>query len=808
SGTGLVDQYGRAISSGIEEPLAAADPVVRKVSGSIREVGVAAEGTVPKMAAASAAIRTGFGEQSIRAVERFVSMIPGVGVALQAIFPVVGALALVEMLGKVFEKSEKVTEAEKAMADATKQAHDAFTTMAQTIDRLAAKDIGRAFGPAAGAAAEIRAMELQKDDLYKDLQKAKDQLGALATEAQGKILKRPTGGSLIEEEYKPKFEEAGKAIEAAQSKVTEFEARIKDARAQAAELAKTESGSLTAIEVSNAEKSAERRAEAVKSAALARIRSEHDVRQAVIDSEQDAGTREIATAEERVRLAQNTATAEITYEQSVTKAKVDGINARAAAESRGKPRSEVDKINATAGGEVAAAKDEGLQKGLDAQRAVDAEESKIGIAHAAAERGWAAETTRAWEEAGRKREEAAKKAAEEDNREAELAAKRASAVSRVSEFQAKSKGDLAALATKQKEIALEGEYDAKIAHSLSDEISYMRQIAELQHEQRAAEIAGVQAALDEAEAVSGELRDLRRIAELKAQIAKLTQEDKNASEEAANKAAKMAKDKSLAGQVASKLPQGSLEDKTTAAAADSIAQAVDGISSALGRSVVQGKNLGKALADAGKQLAMTTATQVLKAGLSSAVNALMQMIPAFHATAAAATASEAAQKAAAAAGVAAQKTLAEASVMTAAGEAAAWGFESVMAALPFPVNIAVAPAIAASALAQTEAYGQFAAGTDSAPGGMALVGEKGPELVNLPRGSQVIPNHKIMQYANGTPGYSSTTHYQSTSFQTGSTELHFHAHGMSNPDRFIDHVMRKIPEALKRRSSIFAPASR
>ena len=37
----------------------------------------------------------------------------------------------------------------------------------------------------------------------------------------------------------------------------------------------------------------------------------------------------------------------------------------------------------------------------------------------------------------------------------------------------------------------------------------------------------------------------------------------------------------------------------------------------------------------------------------------------------------------------------------------------------------------------------FAGGTMSAPGGMALVGERGPELVNLPRGSQVIPNHKM-----------------------------------------------------------------
>lgn len=34
----------------------------------------------------------------------------------------------------------------------------------------------------------------------------------------------------------------------------------------------------------------------------------------------------------------------------------------------------------------------------------------------------------------------------------------------------------------------------------------------------------------------------------------------------------------------------------------------------------------------------------------------------------------------------------------------------------------------------------FANGTNNAPGGLALVGERGPELVNLPKGSQVIPN--------------------------------------------------------------------
>lgn len=43
---------------------------------------------------------------------------------------------------------------------------------------------------------------------------------------------------------------------------------------------------------------------------------------------------------------------------------------------------------------------------------------------------------------------------------------------------------------------------------------------------------------------------------------------------------------------------------------------------------------------------------------------------------------------------------------------------------------------------------KFAEGTNYAPGGMAIVGERGPELVNLPRGSEVIPNHVLSRAAS------------------------------------------------------------
>ncbi len=47
----------------------------------------------------------------------------------------------------------------------------------------------------------------------------------------------------------------------------------------------------------------------------------------------------------------------------------------------------------------------------------------------------------------------------------------------------------------------------------------------------------------------------------------------------------------------------------------------------------------------------------------------------------------------------------------------------------------------------------YAGGTDFHPGGLALVGEKGPELVQLPRGSAVIPSDRSMALVGGNAYY-------------------------------------------------------
>lgn len=63
-------------------------------------------------------------------------------------------------------------------------------------------------------------------------------------------------------------------------------------------------------------------------------------------------------------------------------------------------------------------------------------------------------------------------------------------------------------------------------------------------------------------------------------------------------------------------------------------------------------------------------------------------------------------------------------------------FTNPAAALAAGVGLVIAGSVLKSLMSKKRA---FATGTTFAPGGMALVGERGPELVNIPRGAQVIP---------------------------------------------------------------------
>lgn len=73
---------------------------------------------------------------------------------------------------------------------------------------------------------------------------------------------------------------------------------------------------------------------------------------------------------------------------------------------------------------------------------------------------------------------------------------------------------------------------------------------------------------------------------------------------------------------------------------------------------------------------------------------------------------------------------------------------------PFAAIAAGIALVALGSLIQsaTSTQNRFAVGTRNAPGGLALVGERGPEMINLPRGSQVIPAAQTSNMLGGVGG--------------------------------------------------------
>jgi len=73
---------------------------------------------------------------------------------------------------------------------------------------------------------------------------------------------------------------------------------------------------------------------------------------------------------------------------------------------------------------------------------------------------------------------------------------------------------------------------------------------------------------------------------------------------------------------------------------------------------------------------------------------------------------------------------------------------------PFLVIAAGVALVALGSLIKsaTSTQNRFAVGTRNAPGGMALVGERGPEMISLPRGSQVLPAAQTANMMGGVGG--------------------------------------------------------
>ena len=311
---------------------------------------------------------------------------------------------------------------------------------------------------------------------------------------------------------------------------------------------------------------------------------------------------------------------------------------------------------------------------------------------------------------------------------------------RVLEIQSKGQGQLNEAAEQAKKIAAEREYGLVLVHTGAQQIANAQQIAAIESQARAAKLAGIQAELLDANALTGTLRDEEKIATLQQQVLLLKQQNANADAQAnANidvMNEKLTKTLSLQQQIAN-----------ASAAAQNTMQS---------NNQQIGQAIGQAIGDLPKEIGDDIGGAI--------ANALFERHPGESI------------------GQAMAKALTDALKQTAA---------SLLKSL-----------ISGGIQLGLGALG-FADGTDSAPGGFSMVGEKGPEIMYVPRGAQITPNHKIGSYAGGTSGARSFSSSSSTSIG----ELHVHAHGVSNPDAFAKAAVAAIPREIKRQTSKASPYS-
>ena len=770
-------------------------------ASAIRESGSASHSAVTEIQAVGGGIRTAFGEQSIRAVERFLTMIPGVGVAMQAAFPIIGALALYETISRVIGKTDELKSAMDELKSATKEADKAMSDFVRTQDNLMTHAAGRDFGPAAGAQEKANQLRREALDINNEIADLRSQINTAPQRyAAQHPLRAPLSSDDIKSWNPPEVvaERAAlnKKIDALLDQQSAKFSESASAVADAGKLRQQQSGAQSAAIVASRERELSSTGEMARKVADIQINAAHAAAEAQIKAIVDPGNREIAAAEESIRTARERET-QITsiLEQELPK-RIALIRQQGAAEAQGRTPPEQAKIREATKGKVGAAEDAAAKEAFDAHAKTVAAENNLDEAQATAQRGWAEEVGKAyyssWEKVKKlKNETFAQDAMDDIYRE--------EAARRVAEIEAKGGGQTRALALEGQKIALQGQYAAQLRHTYEQEIAYIQQLSDLSRQQNQVKIDGLRIELANAQeqvAITGDTEKQvaakARVAEIQQQINELQQQGANQQAQDQNRINTTRAQNDPVAQLKSMVAEwGNLKNEMNQGALQ-IVSALDEIPQTFAQAIVQGQNLGRTFATLGKQLAASLLTDVLKAGLSAVLHQMMALIPAFGAVGAA-------QKAAAASTAAAQKVSAEASVMTAAGEAAAWAFESVMAALPFPVNVATAPEVAATTLAQVMTIGQFASGTDSAPGGLAIVGEKGPELMNVPRGSQIIPNHKLKGYADGVGLSSIASSGGSGDIHVGGVTIN--GAGVSDPRKHAEMVARELPRVLKQYSN-------
>jgi hypothetical protein len=207
-----------------------------------------AEGAViSKQMAASGTIRLAEGNNSIRAVERFITTIPGVGAALQSIFPIVGGIAfagiIVDIGKKIYDVEQKAAHAAEAIQDSFQAEHDkavvSIDDLSITNDKLQQQIDKISKTPNNGLAVALDEARKMADQLVLSLQSDRKELEGLLKDhevgAFGSLLSgvsgtKAQGGELLADQKKltDSVRDANQQLDVVQAATTDAK-KIKDA---------------------------------------------------------------------------------------------------------------------------------------------------------------------------------------------------------------------------------------------------------------------------------------------------------------------------------------------------------------------------------------------------------------------------------------------------------------------------------------------------------------------------------------------------------------------------------------------------
>jgi hypothetical protein len=175
----------------------------REAQQTVQVVQRMGHATVSSVQASSAALRVleGGMQGNIRAAERFISQIPGIGKALQAVFPVVGGIAVAGIFIRIGEEAAKAVEKVEKMNSEIQRGFESITSsgrlandqlaltnakLEEQLDRLERK-------PENHLAAALAEAKVKADQLFDSLRKDNEEISKVLDANQSGILAQIMG---------------------------------------------------------------------------------------------------------------------------------------------------------------------------------------------------------------------------------------------------------------------------------------------------------------------------------------------------------------------------------------------------------------------------------------------------------------------------------------------------------------------------------------------------------------------------------------------------------------------------------------